>query len=472
MSTAWSSARSESRAVRPDVEAGLVAAHYALSGLARADEPRSQLSAAALEHARLVAAAAAPKDARRAAVTAFVAEALVLHAVSPAPVDPRGHVLERVADATGLDARSLALEIAGRVLTDVRLSTLPSWTTVETVLGLLAILGPVEHVSLWRRRERGRPACMIHVGSGGPTHSARDLARRFLAGASAARTDRGLLQVHPIPDLDGYALIARPTSGSGARSLPFLRQAARALRPALARLIRLEREMPSNDLTAAASERRLARIGFDLHDGPIQVLAALLADTRLLHSQVARNLDDDPHKALVLGRLDDLKTMMVAVEFEMRTLCQSLESPTVLRRPFERVIEQERVSLERTTGIRTDVELSGRFDELTPSQRIALLRVVQEALRNVREHADAAQVSIAIRTGPAGTHAVIRDDGRGFEVEEALARAVRDGRVGLIGMMERLRLLGGTCEVASRPGGPTTVTAMLPCWPDVPSATA
>ena len=472
MSTAWSSARSESRAIRPDVEAGLVAAHYVLTGLARADEPRSQLSAAALEHARLVAAAAAPKDARRAGVAAFVAEALVLHATRLVPVDPRARVVERVADATGLDARSLAVDVAGRTLADVRLASLPSFTTIEALLGLLVLLGPIEHVSLWRHRGDARPACMIHIGSGGPTHGARDLARRFLTGGPRGRTDRGLLQAHPIPDLHGFALVARPTSGTGARSVPFLRQAARALRPAVERVIRLERDLPSNDLAAAVSERRLARIGFDLHDGPVQVLAALLADTRLLHSQVARNLADDPHRDSVLARLDDLKTMMVALEFEMRTMCQSLESPTVLRRPFERVIEQERVSLERTTEIRTDVELSGRFDELTPSQRIALLRVVQEALRNVREHAKATHVSIRIRTGSSGTDAVIRDDGEGFEVEGALTRAVRDGRVGLIGMMERVRLLGGTCELASKPGGPTTVMAMLPCWPGVPAATS
>jgi signal transduction histidine kinase len=305
---------------------------------------------------------------------------------------------------------------------------------------------------------------VTHIGSGGPTHSARDLAQRFLAGAVAGCTDRGLLQAHGIPDLGGYALVARPTTGTGARLLPFIREAARALRHVLERIIRLERQMSSAEVAAAASERRLARIGFDLHDGPVQILAALLADARLLSVQVGDELADEPHRDLVLGRLDDLKAMMVVLEFEMRTLCQSLESPTVLRRPFERVVEQECVSFERATGVRPTVWLGGRFDELTPSQRIALLRVVQEALRNVREHSKAARVSIRIRTGPEGTDAVVCDDGAGFDVEEALARAVRNGRMGLIGMMERLRMLGGTCEVSSKRGGPTTVRAMLPRW--------
>src|SRR5436305_1211990 len=63
-----------------------------------------------------------------------------------------------------------------------------------------------------------------------------------------------------------------------------------------------------------------------------------------------------------------------------------------------------------------------------------------------------------------GTRATVADDGPGFDVEEALACAVRDGRVGLMGMMERVRLLGGTCEIESRPGGPTTISAFVPAW--------
>src|SRR5262249_25163512 len=144
----------------------------------------------------------------------------------------------------------------------------------------------------------------------------------------------------------------------------------------------------------------------------------------------------------------------------------SLEAPAVLQRPFERVVEHERVAFQRLTGILPAVELEGSFAELTPSQRIALLRVVQEALRNVREHAGPATVTIAIGARTNTTRAIISDDGRGFDVDESLARSVRDGRVGLIGMIERIRLLGGSSQIESRPGGPTCVTVLLPRWFD------
>jgi signal transduction histidine kinase len=148
----------------------------------------------------------------------------------------------------------------------------------------------------------------------------------------------------------------------------------------------------------------------------------------------------------------------------MRCMCHSLEAPAVLQRPFERVIEHERVAFQRLTGVLPEAELSGSFETLSPSQRIALLRVVQEALRNVREHSDAGSVAISIQADGDATRAEIRDDGAGFDVERALARAVRDGRVGLIGMIERIRLLGGSCGVDSRPGGPTVVSVLLPRW--------
>jgi signal transduction histidine kinase len=206
----------------------------------------------------------------------------------------------------------------------------------------------------------------------------------------------------------------------------------------------------------------VARIGFDLHDGPVQTLAALIADARLLESQLTPMLGHE-HPALA-GRLDDLKARMVALEFELRSMCQSLESPVVLQRPLERVVEQEIVSFKRATGAQLSAQVEGRFDELTPSQRIALLRIVQEALRNVQEHSGARNVALRIVAHDDHTEAEIADDGDGFDVEAALARAVADGRVGLLGMIERIRMLGGTAEVLSWPGGGTTVSVLLPRW--------
>jgi signal transduction histidine kinase len=372
-------------------------------------------------------------------------------------------VVERVAERAGADPRSVAIHAAGRALGHSRVLALPPHAAIEALLEVVAVLAPVAHVSLWRRTGEEGAECVHHAGTGCPPRTTRDAARRSLGSARLGSGTRGLLQVVPVPAA-AAVLVARPCAGSRERSVAFLRQAAAALAPALQRAYGPSSELPAAQLLASASERRVARIGFDLHDGPVQTLAALLGEARRVQCEVSRTLDGDPHKPEVMEAINNLKTLIVALEFELRTLCHSLESPTVLCKPFERVVEQEIVTLQRQTGARPAVELSGRFEELTPSQRIALLRVVQEALRNVREHSSARAVAVRIHTRHDGTRAVVENNGPGFDVPTALARAVRDGRVGLIGMMERIRLLGGTCEVQSCAKGPTTVSVSLPRW--------
>jgi signal transduction histidine kinase len=362
-----------------------------------------------------------------------------------------------------MDPVALALDVGARTLGDPRVTGLPCAAAIDAVLALLPVVAPVAHASLWRRMPDNGVRCVRFVGPGCPSRSVQETARcSLLGGPNGLR--RGLLQVATIPGSDDAVVIARPRPGGRASSAALLRSAALALRPALDRLAELTREAPPAEILANASERRLARIGFDLHDGPIQTLAALIGDTKLMASQIAELLADDARRGIVSGRVGDLQARMVALEYELRCMCHSLEAPTVLCRPFERVIEHEVVGFERLTGVRPSVEMSGRLDELSPSQRIALLRIVEEALRNIRTHSNARSVAVRIRARRHVTEAVIEDDGPGFDVDAALARAVRDGRVGLIGMIERIRLLGGRCEVRSRAGGPSTVSVLLPAW--------
>ena len=97
---------------------------------------------------------------------------------------------------------------------------------------------------------------------------------------------------------------------------------------------------------------------------------------------------------------------------------------------------------------------------------MALLSVVGEALNNIREHSGARAVSISIVSDESARRARgCLDDGRGFDVEEELLRAARRGHMGLAGVYERVRLLGGHCRIESRPGGPSEIAVALPrCW--------
>lgn len=463
-STAWSRTGSERLDPRPEAaeQSALEAALSVLTDvLPGGTEARGALLEAMAE-ARLAADAAGDAEAARPPVATLVSEALIWSAVRLEPPTDVDGVMGRIAEYAEIDRDALALDVAARTLGDARVAALPPPAAIEAVLTLLRIVAPVVHVSLWRRGEDAAVHCVHFAGPGCPSRSVREAARhRLHSGPNGSR--RGLLQIAGVPGRDEI-LVARVRPRAGGRAPAFLSMAARTLGPALDRASELERYVPQGEMLANAGERRIARIGFDLHDGPIQTLAALIGDTRLVDSQVADLLAGDSRGRVVRGRVADLKARMVALEFELRCMCHSLESPTVLCRPFERVMQDEVVTFQRRTGITPSVELSGHFQGLTPSQRIALLRVVQETLRNICEHSDARSVMVRIQVRRGATEAVVEDDGSGFDVDAALARAVRDGRVGLIGMIERVRLLGGRCEVRSRVGGPSTVSVLLPAW--------
>jgi signal transduction histidine kinase len=214
---------------------------------------------------------------------------------------------------------------------------------------------------------------------------------------------------------------------------------------------------------AAANERLLVRLGFDLHDGPLQQVYALAQDVRLLREQVDVLVAGE-HRQPLSGRFDDVEAQLAELHQDLRDLAHSLEPRSLLQQPLPQAVERELDVLERRTGITTSLDVDGSFDELTASQRIALLRVLQEALSNVRQHSGARDVAVTLRQDARGVSMAIRDDGHGFEPAKALPAADGDAGMGLVGMRERLRLLGGRVEVDSALGGPTVVRAILPAW--------
>ena len=215
---------------------------------------------------------------------------------------------------------------------------------------------------------------------------------------------------------------------------------------------------------AAANERLLVRLGFDLHDGPLQQVYALAQDVRLLREQMVALVGSE-HRRKLVGRFDDLDLQLAELHQDLRDLAHSLEPRSLLQQPLPQAVERELAALKRRTGISTSVLFEGAFDALTASQRIALLRVLQEALSNVRHHSGSREVAVIVRDETfKGVCMEIRDDGRGFDPARVVPAENGESGIGLVGMRERLRLLGGQLEIESAPGGPTTVRATLPRW--------
>jgi len=105
------------------------------------------------------------------------------------------------------------------------------------------------------------------------------------------------------------------------------------------------------------------------------------------------------------------------------------------------------------------MQVEGDLTDLTDSQRIVLFRVVQEALSNVRKHSGADRVEVVLRSKRTFVELTVTDDGCGFD-----PRRLDSDRLGLAGISERVRLLGGAVEIETTAGLGSTVRATLPQW--------
>lgn len=113
------------------------------------------------------------------------------------------------------------------------------------------------------------------------------------------------------------------------------------------------------------------------------------------------------------------------------------------------------------TGLHTHLTAFAGLAQLDTARRTTLFRVAQEALLNVSRHAQASRVDVRIEQQPGGICMKIADDGASFEVERVM-RARASQHLGLIGMRERLEMIGGSFAIESAPGRGTTVTAQIP----------
>jgi signal transduction histidine kinase len=210
------------------------------------------------------------------------------------------------------------------------------------------------------------------------------------------------------------------------------------------------------------NERRWSRLAFDLHDGAQQEISALRMDLSTLSTRLKNSLEDEEslNQALVSAR--ELDVRLRSLDAGLRELVESFDSPALTGEPLPKVVKKLVGEFNATTGIGVALTLKDDFSMLTRSQHIVVARVLAETLANARQHSGATRIRVSLRLPARRVYLVVRDNGRGFAVEKTLARASRTHRLGLIGMAERARLLGGKLDIQSAPGGPTTISLALP----------
>ncbi|HKD93757.1 MAG TPA: ATP-binding protein [Gaiellaceae bacterium] len=368
------------------------------------------------------------------------------------------------ADELGVPPAAAAFAVFRRALASKEFAQLPPAGAAELALALLVELAPAAASSLWILDAGGSTTCLVSHGKAPRSRRLREVAKAALDGVIA-----GSPQVHVRVverwDRPYAALVAR---GRGAESEDldeYVEEAATAFAPLLERVSLFDRRVQREHDLVAAGERRLLRLGFDLHDGPLQEIVALADELRTASNQISAVVPDD-FQQRVRGRFNDVHARLGALDESLRQIAHSIRSTTAVARPVADAVEGELLALESATGIEPDLHVEGDLSSLSDSQKIVLFRVVQEALSNVRKHSEAAKVSVVLRSRRTFVDLAVTDDGCGFDPRQLDAH-----RLGLAGISERVRLLGGAVEIETAPGGGTTVRATLPQWkPSTPAA--
>jgi signal transduction histidine kinase len=209
---------------------------------------------------------------------------------------------------------------------------------------------------------------------------------------------------------------------------------------------------------SSPAQRGLRRLSLDLHDGPMQDLVAVgFALERLRRDVSELPLDS---QALSL-QVDGIREQLSAIEGALRELAG--DQPDRARdTTLAQLVADEVARFEQLNDAFVTKAIDQEIETETDSQRIALHRVLHEALTNIHKHARARNVTVRLYEEREVIFLQVADDGIGF-TPEILRRGTAPG-LGLEGMYERLLLLGSSLQVESKPGGPTTITAAVRRW--------
>ncbi|MFO8101365.1 MAG: PAS domain S-box protein [Dehalococcoidia bacterium] len=206
-----------------------------------------------------------------------------------------------------------------------------------------------------------------------------------------------------------------------------------------------------------AQENERKRIARELHDETIQDLAGIgMAVDSLMNMQAFSSPGS-------LSRLEELRNNIDGALERLRYLTQDLRPPMLETLGLTEALQWLVDNLRVKSGVEAALEISGENRRFSPDTEVLLYRIVQEALNNVRKHSRADEATVKIDFMPQKTTMSISDNGQGFQLDSKVGDEYPDdSRLGLIGMQERARLLGGTLTMESEVNKGTTVIVEIP----------
>jgi two-component system sensor histidine kinase UhpB len=203
----------------------------------------------------------------------------------------------------------------------------------------------------------------------------------------------------------------------------------------------------SGRLVLRAQEEERRRLARDLHDEVNQALTAILLRLEALSQSAPPEVGEE---------LGEVKRLVNQAMGELLQLARQLRPTALDDHGLLPALTTHVRRFAGQTGIEADLRTNGEALDLPPDREIAVYRVAQEALANVARHAGASRVEVDLDTSGDTLELRVRDDGRGFNPDGEHAG------LGLDGMAERARLVGGELTIDSRPGSGTELVMTVP----------
>jgi signal transduction histidine kinase len=210
-----------------------------------------------------------------------------------------------------------------------------------------------------------------------------------------------------------------------------------------------------NRQIVAAQEEERQRLSRELHDEAGQALTALKIGLDLIR------VDLPPEAETLHEGIAEAVNLTDMTMEQLRLLARDLRPPALDTAGLNPTLEGLCRDFARRTQLSIDYA-STELTTLSDTANICLYRFLQEALTNVAKHAQANQVWVKLSQGGGMVNLIVRDDGRGIDQQAGMAVSERPKGIGLVGMQERLELLGGWLEIESRPGQGTRLVAQIP----------
>lgn len=205
-------------------------------------------------------------------------------------------------------------------------------------------------------------------------------------------------------------------------------------------------------LATEAQEEERKRLAREIHDETIQSLVIIKG-----YLETA-----SPMQTPAENRLDDANAMLTRTIDGLRRLSRDLRPPILDDLGVPQAIEGLGIEFTDRTGVPVTVTTEGEQRRFDAKAELVFYRIAQEALRNVEKHSDACHVSVKLRLGADGAMLQVADDGCGFEPDEAFRDRADAHGLGLRGMQERTKLIGGSLSIESQPGQGALIEVRAP----------